>query len=78
MLQNVLEAYSVYRPDVGYCQSMNFIVGFTLMVSGAEEKETFWFIYSILEKSHEQIPFDGLKGFYQSEFPLLIQYLKVF
>lgn len=52
-LRNVLEAYSVYKPEVGYCQSMNFLAGFILMVSGGQEKETFWFFYAILEKSHQ-------------------------
>lgn len=51
-LRNVLEAYSVYRPDVGYCQSMNFLAGFMLLVSGGEEKQAFWLLYSMLEKSH--------------------------
>jgi hypothetical protein len=67
----VLEAYSVMNPQAGYVQSMNFIVGFVLLISGAKEKETFWFFNSILEKSLEPIPFDGLQGFYQDNFPLL-------
>ena len=32
----------------------------------------------ILEKSHTTIPFDGMAGFYQNGFPLLMQYLAVF
>ena len=48
------------------------------MVSGGQEKETFWFFYAILEKSHQQIPFDGLSGFFEEEFPLLMQYLSMF
>jgi hypothetical protein len=77
-LRNVLETYSVYRKDVGYCQSMNFVVAFILLVSGGDEKQTFWFFFSILEKSHASIPFDGLAGFYQCGFPLLMQYQAVF
>lgn len=54
------------------------MAGFVLLVSGAKEKETFWFFNSILEKSSEPIPFDGLSGFYQLDFPLLIQYMAMF
>lgn len=50
-LKNILEAYSVYRPDVGYCQSMNFLAGFILMISGGLEKDSFWFFNALLEKS---------------------------
>jgi hypothetical protein len=78
IIQNILEAYSVKVPDVGYCQSMNFMVAFVLVISGGNEKESFWFFTAILERSHEQIPFDGLRGFYESDFPLLHQYMSVF
>jgi len=54
------------------------MAAFGLLVSGGDEKETFWFFEAILEKSHEQIPFDGMKGFYELEFPLLMQYLNTF
>ena len=30
-LFNVLKAYSNWDPSLGYCQGMNFIVGFLLM-----------------------------------------------
>ena len=49
-----------------------------MMVSGGDEKAAFWFMYAILEKSHQQIPFDGIAGFYHDGFPLLTQYLSVF
>ena len=54
------------------------MAGFILLMSGGDEKAAFWFLFSILEKSHEQIPFDGVIGFYQDGFPLLYQYLAVF
>ena len=31
MLTNVLTAYSVYKPSVGYCQGMGFITAMFLM-----------------------------------------------
>jgi len=52
---------------------MNFMVAFILMVSGGNEKQTFWFFYAILEKEEgEGIPFDGLTGLYMENFPLLM------
>lgn len=40
-LTNILQAYSIVREDVGYCQSMNFLAGFLLMISGGQEKESY-------------------------------------
>ena len=57
---------------------MNFLAGFILMVSGGKEKESFWFFRALLEKSYQPIPFDGLTGFYEQGFSLLMQYLNVF
>jgi hypothetical protein len=47
-LLNVLSAYSIANKEVGYCQSMNFIAGFLLMVSGGEEVESFWVLSGLL------------------------------
>lgn len=47
---NVLQVFSVYNEKVGYCQSMNFMVGFILMVCGGDEKEAFW-LFSALSKT---------------------------
>ena len=45
-LKNVLVAISVYFPEVGYIQGINFIVGFLLMINGGNEEISFWeFIY---------------------------------
>jgi len=45
---------------------MNFLAGFILMISGGQEKQTFWFLNAILEFSKEAIAFDGLAGFYKT------------
>ena len=74
----MLEAYSAYRPSVGYLQSMNFLVAFLLCVSGGNEKQAFWFLVAILDHSEKPIPFDGIQGFYQRDFPLYQLYVKVF
>jgi hypothetical protein len=39
-LKNVLVAYTVRNPNIGYCQGFNFIVGRLLMV--LNEEEAFW------------------------------------
>ena len=77
-LTNVLLAYSIKMPEVGYCQGMNFLAGFCLIMSGGNEKEAFWFLQSILEESHQNIRFDGTYRFYQNGFPGCFQYMEVF
>mmetsp|Transcript_32287 Transcript_32287/g.58611 ORF Transcript_32287/g.58611 Transcript_32287/m.58611 type:complete len:402 (-) Transcript_32287:8-1213(-) len=80
-LLRVLHAYSNMCPDVGYCQGMNYVAGFLLLVaqdgdftSGprrkAEEEETFWMFVALMDR--------GLSGFYQRTFPLLRRYLAAF
>jgi len=54
------------------------LAGFLLIISGGNEKEAFWVFYSMQERSHQQIPFDGLCGFFEEGFPLLMQYLSIF
>ena len=51
------------------------MVGFSLMISGGNEEQVFWFFTAILEKTGQ---FDGLAGFYENGFPLLLQYLDIF
>ena len=50
-LGNVLTAYAVYNPEVGYCQGMNFMAGFLLIVSGSREKESFCLLTALLSQS---------------------------
>jgi hypothetical protein len=38
----VLSAYSVFNPDVGYCQGMNFVAA--LMLLTASEEDVFWML----------------------------------
>lgn len=48
---NVLKAFSVYDEKVGYCQSMNFMIGFIILLSGGNEKETFWLFAALSKQS---------------------------
>lgn len=53
---------------------MNFLVGFILLVNGANEREAFWF-FAALNKttklSHDEPKIEGLRGFFKKDFPLL-------
>jgi len=46
-VRRVLLAYSIRNPAVGYCQSMNFLVGILLLHTG--EKDAFWILRYIVE-----------------------------
>lgn len=46
-LERVLRAYSIYNPDVGYCQGMNFIAAFLLIF--LPEIEAFWIFSQLMD-----------------------------
>lgn len=46
-LKNILLAYSVWSPLVGYCQGMNFIVGVLLLFM--DEEDAFWCLSALVE-----------------------------
>ncbi|KAM3626036.1 uncharacterized protein V6R79_021586 [Siganus canaliculatus] len=46
-LYNVLLAYGHHNPTVGYCQGMNFIAGYLLIVTKDEEK-SFWLMDALV------------------------------
>uniref|UniRef100_A0A3Q4BR10 Growth hormone-regulated TBC protein 1 n=1 Tax=Mola mola TaxID=94237 RepID=A0A3Q4BR10_MOLML len=46
-LYNVLLAYGHHNPTVGYCQGMNFIAGYLLIITKDEEK-SFWLMEALL------------------------------
>ena len=47
-LRNVLLAYAQHNPQVGYCQSMNFLVAILLLV--VDEEYSFWCLAAIVER----------------------------
>lgn len=49
-LKNVLCAYSLHNPSVGYCQSMNFIAGMMLLFMS--EEDAFWLLCVMLHKKY--------------------------
>ena len=42
-LHHVLNSYALRNPEVGYCQSMNFIAGI-LLIMDVREEDSFWII----------------------------------
>eukprot|EP00466_Bigelowiella_natans_P003982 jgi/Bigna1/86885/estExt_fgenesh1_pg.C_140213 len=46
-LRNVLRAFSIHHPKIGYCQSMNFVAGGLLMIFDDEER-TFWVLCRLI------------------------------
>lgn len=46
-LRRVLRAYSLRNPSVGYCQGLNFIVAFLMLV--ADEENVFWLLSAFCE-----------------------------
>ena len=45
-LSNVLKAYALLDPEVGYCQGMAFIVAMFLLYM--DEESSFWMLYSLM------------------------------
>jgi hypothetical protein len=48
-LYNILKAYSVYDPQVGYCQGMNFIV-LIILINIYSQKKAFWVLVQLMEE----------------------------
>jgi TBC1 domain family member 6 len=42
-LRRVLQAFSIYNPRIGYCQSLNYLAGLLLLFTDDEEK-SFWLL----------------------------------
>lgn len=48
-LCNILQAYASYKPEVGYCQGMNFVAG-TLYNIFRDEEKCFWCLANMIQK----------------------------
>jgi len=51
-LLNILTAYSIFNPEVGYCQGMNFVCA-CLLINNLSEEEAFWMLVGIMENFQE-------------------------
>jgi len=69
----VLRAYAACDSEVLYCQGMNFIAGFLLLVSDINQVDTFYLFRSLFQSEKF-----NLRGFYIDEFPFLKLYIYQF
>ena len=69
ILNNVLKSISGNKYIDGYCQGINFIVGFLLKITKFDEIKTYYILKSILI---------DIKGLFEDGFPLLKKYTIVF
>lgn len=70
MLFNILNAYSVYNPELGYCQGMSGVAGVLLLYMDDEE-EAFWALNSLMiDKKFE------MHGLFVEGFPKLTRLLE--
>lgn len=51
VLQKSLRAYAMYNSEVGYTQSINFVMGFILIVNGGRDEEAFWQFIALSNKN---------------------------
>mmetsp|Transcript_18991 Transcript_18991/g.54458 ORF Transcript_18991/g.54458 Transcript_18991/m.54458 type:complete len:347 (+) Transcript_18991:142-1182(+) len=68
-LFDVLRAYSVFNPEVGYCQGMGFITGLLLMYM--DEEDAFAMLAALLDKYQ-------MAGLFRPGLPLLDKYFYQF
>ena len=57
-LQRVLKAYAVHHPEFGYCQGMNFVAGFIMMIYN-DETTTFRVLVALIRKFKIEKLFDS-------------------
>ena len=72
-LYNVLKAFWNLDKEIGYCQGMNLLVGFLLIVSDFNERDTFYLLISKFSqtfKLQRNLEFN-FRGLFSEEFPLL-------
>ncbi|KAK9867521.1 hypothetical protein WJX84_007024 [Apatococcus fuscideae] len=48
-LRRVLLAFSMHKPTVGYCQSMNYIAAMLLLVLNKCEEDAFWVLVALID-----------------------------
>jgi hypothetical protein len=75
-LYRLLKAFANLDPEVAYCQGMNFIFGFLLLLSDFKETDTLYLIMALFSSTFTNK--FNLRGFYLNNFPLLKLYLKIF
>lgn len=59
-LRRVLVAFSQYKPQIGYCQSLNFLAGMLLLFMS--EERAFWMLVILTERIIPKVHSDNLEG----------------
>ena len=79
-LYNVLKAFWNIDEEIGYCQGMNYITGFLLLISDFDERNAFFVLISIFSQSFLKRKRNNfsLRGLFIEEFPLLYFYIFIF
>ena len=67
ILKNILNC--IYKYNNGYCQGINFIVGFLLKLTNYDEIRTFYIFKNIIPE---------IKGYFEDDFPLLKKNINFF
>lgn len=55
-LRHVLLAFSVHKPDVGYCQSMNYVAAMLLLCLDLSEERAFWVMVALIDDNGQLHP----------------------
>ena len=76
ILYRLLKGFAIYDAEVSYCQGMNFIAGFLLIVSDFNEIDSFYMLLSLFTKDFSNN--FGIRGFFLNGFPLLKYYVYQF
>jgi len=69
-LSKVLEAYCNSESNVGYCQGMNYVAGFLLLIAEGEESEAFAVFHHLC--------LNGVSELFKQGFPLVFEMCRVF
>ena len=72
-LYKILKSFWNLDRDIGYCQGMNLIVGFILILSNFNERDSFFLLLSMFSntfKSRKKYEYN-IRGLFYEEFPLL-------
>ena len=48
-LRQVLLAFSVHRPEVGYCQGMNYLTAMLLCIMQHRQEDAFWMLAALID-----------------------------
>ncbi|KAG7196159.1 uncharacterized protein KQ657_000171 [Scheffersomyces spartinae] len=69
-LRRVLVAFSYYQPQIGYCQSLNFLAGMLLLFM--DEERAFWMLVILTERIIPNVHSKDLEGVHTDQGVLML------